>query len=261
MVAKKTLKERLAIIRHYPEIFFGEKKILLVISHMRSRSSLLSHILGSHPEISGYAELSQPYEQDRDLKNLRYKVWRLNGQNLSGSFVLDKILHNRYAITDSVLLSSSVYVCFLLRRPEDAVKSIMRLAQLHEGARLWESAEQASLYYQDRVKQMISYVPKTSRRCFFVQSDDLIENTDSVLMALSQWLSLEKPLSGKYSVFEKTGKPGFGDPSEIISTGKVVSGRNSYDTVSIPAELSEQLHDCYEQAKNVFEEKCLSWQS
>jgi hypothetical protein len=34
---------------------------LFVVSHLRSYSSLLCHILGNHPEISGYSEMHQSY--------------------------------------------------------------------------------------------------------------------------------------------------------------------------------------------------------
>ena len=49
---------------------------LFVVGHMRSYSSLLAHILGSHPRIVGYAEMHQKYRNVLDLLELTRKVER-----------------------------------------------------------------------------------------------------------------------------------------------------------------------------------------
>ena len=43
---------------------------ILLISHQRSHSTLLAHILGSHPEIDGYSELHQHYLSPVDLRSM-----------------------------------------------------------------------------------------------------------------------------------------------------------------------------------------------
>ena len=47
---------------------------IFVLSHMRSFSSLLCHILGSHSEISGYLETHLSYIGRSDLHRLEAKV-------------------------------------------------------------------------------------------------------------------------------------------------------------------------------------------
>jgi hypothetical protein len=43
------------------------RKSLFVLGHMRSYSSLLCHILGSHPQIDGYCETHIKYRTRFDL--------------------------------------------------------------------------------------------------------------------------------------------------------------------------------------------------
>lgn len=189
--------------------------------------------------------------------NLRYEVWALNNHVLGGRYVLDKVLHNRFSIADSVLASPSVYVCYLLRRPEDAVRSIMQLVKLHGGDSIWESGEQAASYYEDRISQMVQYVQRDSRQSFFIESDDLVDNTESVLCAISNWLSLDEPLSSSYSLFEKTGKPGFGDPSKMILAGKVVANKSRYKDIHLSSAVLERTSEAYAHAKRTFQAICV----
>jgi hypothetical protein len=256
-MSSKSLDERWNKIRYWSSIFSGEKKYIFIISHMRSRSSLLSHILGSHSEISGYAEISQSYHRPKDFKDLRYAVWNLNNKDLKGRYVLDKLLHNRYSVADSILMSPSVYVCFLLRRPEDAVRSVMRLAKLHAGASIWEDAEAASLYYNDRISQMVLYADKCFHKSFFIESDQLITDTEALLAALSKWLVLEEPLSSRYTVFAKTGKPGFGDPSKVILAGKVVANESRYNNIHLSRDVLEKSRKLYDLATDTFAARCI----
>src|SRR5262245_8745309 len=95
---------------------------LFVLSHMRSYSSLLSHVLGSHPEIDGYCETHLRYRWGLDLWHLRRKVQRLTGEPLRGRYVLDKILHD-YPIARGILASQHTRAVFLLREPADVIQS------------------------------------------------------------------------------------------------------------------------------------------
>src|SRR3954447_7337822 len=52
---------------------------------MRSYSSVLSHILGSHPQISGYCETHTKYRTWFDLWKLRRRVRKLTGEALQGA--------------------------------------------------------------------------------------------------------------------------------------------------------------------------------
>ncbi len=245
-MTRKKIAALLRAIDQWPTIFFSKKKYILIVSHMRSRSSLLSHIF-----ISGYAEISQAYHSFRDFLGLRYEVWSSNNHSLQGDYVLDKVLHNRYCIADSVLLSPSVYICYLLRRPEDSIRSIMQLVKMHPGASVWQSPERASRYYQARISQMARYGKKDSHQSFFIESDDLIDKTEMALGSISNWLALDEPLRSSYFLFERPGEPGYGDPSKAILAGMVISNKDSYEDIYLSPGLIEKTRESYERAKRI----------
>ena len=70
---------------------------------MRSFTSVLSNILGSHDEIAGYSESHQSYEKPIDLFRLKYIVCLCNENHCVGRYVLDKILHNEFSINKTIL--------------------------------------------------------------------------------------------------------------------------------------------------------------
>jgi len=51
-------------------------RILLILSHMRSGSSLLTHLLNSNPEIIGYGETHIQYASEQDFKKLSKLCFR-----------------------------------------------------------------------------------------------------------------------------------------------------------------------------------------
>jgi hypothetical protein len=68
------LKRLLPTFFSNPEVFFGKKDYIFIISHMRSYSSLLSHVLSSNHDICGYLEMHQSYSGWLDFVKLRFKV-------------------------------------------------------------------------------------------------------------------------------------------------------------------------------------------
>ena len=101
---------------------------LFVLSHMRSYSSLLSHVLGSHPDIDGYCETRLRYRFPLDVMRLHWKVTRLTGEPLRGRFVLDKILHN-YAVSRAILENPRTRAVVLLREPREVGQSIIHMGR------------------------------------------------------------------------------------------------------------------------------------
>ena len=111
-------------------------KTLFLLGHMRSYSSVLSHILGSHPQISGYCETHTKYRTWFDLWKLRWRVRKLTGEALRGDYVLDKVLHD-YPMARSILDSSSTRAIVLIRRPRETVRSIIEMGlTLKHGSRV-----------------------------------------------------------------------------------------------------------------------------
>jgi hypothetical protein len=195
---------------------------ILVVSHMRSFSSVLCHILGSHPEISGYGEAQQPYRGRIDLDRLARTVRGQMGDARLGRFVLDKILHNHLEIAPGVLARPDVRCLFLLREPRDTVPSIVNMVRSlrHDGP--LADPEQAAGYYVGRVAQIEHYSALPGLNAVFVDAARLVDDTDAVLAGLSRWLGLASPLLPEYRTFPLTGRPRHGDTSPNIRAGKVI---------------------------------------
>jgi hypothetical protein len=58
-------------------------------------------------------------------------------------------------------------------------------------------------------------------------------------------LQLEIPLDENYSLFAKTGKPGAGDSSGNIQTGKIVAMENNYCEIDFTQELLQKAEQAY----------------
>jgi len=214
---------------------------LFVVSHMRSYSTLLCHMLGSHPEISGYTEAHQAYASTADLDVLIAKVRVATDQSQLRRYVLDKILHNRLELAPDILARPDVKVVFLVRTAEETITSILNLHRAM--GRLCEPTE-ALGYYLDRLRQIDAYSEQLGRKAVLMDAERLITDTAIMLEGLSHWLELNGPLSPNYQIFKLTGLSGHGDISRAVRTGKVVHDpedrHRRYKTISIPQDVLER---------------------
>ena len=214
---------------------------ILVISHMRSFSSLLCHILGSHPDISGYAETHQPYWMRSDLDRLARKVRELTGDEPLGRYVLDKILHNETPIAPAILARPDVKCVFLLRNAEDTFRSILNMMHAFGHTGKYADPKHTLGYYSARLKQMEQYSMEVGNRALFVEAERLIDDTGTVLGGLSRWLALDRPLTAEYRTFAFTGSDGYGDPSPNIRTGRVVTSAEERHRLDVPISIPEDV--------------------
>jgi hypothetical protein len=202
----------------------GRPGYIFILSHMRSYSTLLAHLLGSHREITGYAERSISYRSTLRLYGLRLRLaWsRELGQ---ARYVLDKVLHDGYAISRRVLQHRKVVPIILVRRPDPTLASIFGLGAL-AGAQPWYTDPEAvTRYYARRLTRLAEYGSWAADRAILVRSEDLLHESQLVLARLTETLDLQAPLSTSYRLFEHTGKPGYGDPSPRILAGRVIAPR------------------------------------
>jgi hypothetical protein len=209
---------------HWWNFRLRNRKILMVVGHMRSGSSLLGHLLAENPEICAYGETHRKYKKPRDFESLRRDLVSVrNGVSRSSVWFCDKVLHD-YLPDLELLRSDYVYVLFLARAPGDTLPSIVKIWN-DPGLKM----EQASDYYLRRLEFCRTLADQLDRRrSFFLEYDDLIQNGEAVLSRLSAFLSLDRPLKTNYSILPTTGVPGFGDPSQNIYAGRIVdreSGR------------------------------------
>ena len=242
-----SLKQRLLKLTQavcHSSHFLGNATYLFIFSHMRSRSSVLSHVLGSNPGVCGYYELKNTYRTPWDLFRMRMTIYEEIHKDLTGKYLLDKILHNRCRMSSRILNRNDTRILFLLREPESTLKSIIAMGRMTEH-NWYQDPAKASDYYCKRLKTLERTARDTPRGWFFIASDDLVDQTNGILKDLSLWLNLDPPLSRYFDIFSKTGKAGSGDPSPNIRTG-IIQKTPKNDQILIPQDCLKQAQTAYE---------------
>ena len=209
-----------AALRH-PSVLVGPREYVFVLGHMRSYSSVLCHVLGSHPEISGYGEMRLAYGRPRDLLRLRARVARSLGSAPKGRLVLDKILHNPYVVSQRMLDGAArINPIFLLRRPAETLPSIVRMAE-RLGYEKWTGVEGAAAYYANRLAGL-ERLGALCRHALVLRAEELITDTTATLEAIARFLDLREPLRSRYSTFPDTGVAGSGDYTDALRSGEIL---------------------------------------
>lgn len=223
----------------------SRKEYVFILSHMRSRSTLLSHILGSHNEISGYSESHRSYFTKRDLTRLNYYVYSMNGHKISGRYVLDKLLIDQ-SIAEKILENKNLSLIFMLRQPNETFSSILKMGKILKNNSEFEAdicsnyldLDWIENYYINRLNTIKNYASIFCGNMMYIDSDSIVNKTDETLDLLTHFLKLDSSLSSNYQVFEKTGQPRFGDMSEFISSGNII--KNSDQKFSLDYEINTQ---------------------
>ena len=213
---------------------------LFVIGHMRSYSSLLAHILGSHPRIVGYAEMHQKYRNVLDLFELARKVERSCDKRCAGRYVLDKILHPQ-VLEERVLRRKDVRVIAIAREPEASISSILAIR-----AGGIDSIERAIEYYVERMQTLVRVAEKRDGDIFYIDGESMLEDTDRSLHVLATHLGIAPALRSEYSIFRFTGVPKYGDPSAWIRSGRIVKRRAPLPRLRLSAGQVQRLSQAYE---------------
>lgn len=220
---------------------------------MRSYSSLLSHILGSHRDISGYAEMHVSYKSTIDFLRLRSRVFRsLDCAEFGGSFVLDKVLHNEYEVDVDVIERKSVFPIFLIRTPEPAIASIIEMGGPYSDHLF------ASDYYSGRLRELTRIAREMSSPGLMIRSEHLIEATTRVLEGLEHFLGLGEPLTDSYRIFSQTGRRGRGDTSNAIFGGRIMRERQSESRVEVGRDALARGDHAYRGCLEVLEKSCIT---
>jgi hypothetical protein len=230
-----------------PSIIIGQSNYLFILSHMRSRSSLLSHILGSNDYVCGYSELHLSYLRYRDIIKMRLKLYGDLKCDLRGKYLLDKLLHNKREISKKVLEVVNPKFIFLLRKPESTIKSAMQMGDI-TGNDSNKNQEKVSEYYCSRLSRLKEFAETIGGDYYFLESDDLVNNTEYILGELTGWLGLDTPLVENYLMFNNTGKPGYGDPSDKIRAGKILKTKGHSD-IKIPQKIIQRSEYYYEKCR------------
>lgn len=238
-----------------PEIILGRKtpyKFVFILSHMRSGSSLLSHILISNPAIIGFGESHNLYQSEEDLKRLMMKAYfqfqefskfpqDLSKLKMDHTYVLDKILHDQKIVNQDLLNLPNISVIFLLREPERTLASLLDLKPQ------WNQQE-AYQYYTERLQKLVEYAKQINdkNRTLFVTHEQVLNQTELTLSKLQEFLQTEQPFSEEYEIKSTTGKKNIGDYKGNIKAGKIVRQKRELNH-EIDQELLEKSNYIYQQ--------------
>src|SRR5581483_2141992 len=205
-----------------PSVFIGRRGYVLILSHMRSYSSLLAHLLGSHTEIDGYAEMNQPYTRPTDLMRLRAAVARSLDTGLDGRLVLDKVLHNHHHVAGTILNRSNVHPIFLVRKPAEMIASVLRMNDQLPELAIHPSERSVTDYYTTRLEALEHMARERRRHALVIRSEDLVSDPERTLGKVATYLGLRAPIETSYATFPLTGEPGRGDYSDAIREGRIL---------------------------------------
>jgi hypothetical protein len=232
-----------------PLAMSARNEFLFVLGHMRSGSSLLCHLLCSSEEILGYGETHQDYHRRSDLAKLMLSVRMQTGKNpLQYRYVLDKIVTCHHVVTPTLLTDPRTRYVFLIREPLPSIASIVAM---HRDLRD-EPEEQllagAVEHYTLRLTQLVELAQTIDDpdRCMLITHRQMLNDTDSVFSELESFLDLSAPLREDYDIMPTTGKPGIGDPSPNILSGKIDRSLPR-KFISLSAQEQQRLSQRYEQ--------------
>lgn len=206
---------------------------------MRSRSSLVSHLIGSHPEVAGYFENHLKLRTSFELVSLSERVSTLTGQKLAGKWIFDKILHNSLVVSPRLLNRPNVRPIFLVRDPVETIASISS----HLADKGYDD-RRAVRYYLKRVNELNRLISGCTH-CLLLNSADIIGDTERTLRRFRNFLGVDLPFSETYSIGTLTGQRMFGDSSEAIQSGRILENRSA--TISLPKSLPflEEAQEAY----------------
>ncbi|MFH7320758.1 sulfotransferase family protein [Desulfurivibrio sp. D14AmB] len=204
-------------------------RLLLILSHQRSGSTLLLQCLNTHPMVMGYGETLMTYRRASDLYCLPTKVAvRLRRPFPGAKYFLDKLLYDELLADERLLQLPCVYTIFLLRDPDQALPSLINAPKLEgwvqrpEANRDYVDQANCERYYSGRLATLARYAELVPRdRSLFLTYDDILHHTQSVFHALAKILGVENRFSEHYPVMRTTGVAGLGDVSPHIRGGQI----------------------------------------
>lgn len=222
-----------------------------MLSHMRAYTSLLGHILGSHPEINGYYELHLSYTSEQDLTRQQQLYTQNEPLKPDSLYLFDKLLHNDYQLDLRAIQPISSKLLITLRPPESTIPSIVHLFSSKTGRHSYADPVKATQYYIERLQSLAQFSVQNAQSFYYFDAQLLHSSTTEILPRLTSWLNLQSPLSDRYQLFSQTGAARAGDSSASIKSGRVVKTPNSYSGIDIDSELMHQAHLSYQNHRQV----------
>jgi len=214
---------------------------------MRAYTSLVGHLLGSHPEIDGYYEMHQSYASTEDLARQAQRYAEQHSLKPGDRFLFDQLLHNDYTLALERFDPDKTIVLMALRPPEPTLKSIVSLfARSKPDGDPYADPVGAATYYIERLHALAAFSQRHPRRFYYFDAELIRTDTARVLAALEQWLQLGTPLTARYRSFAQTGVAGAGDSSPAIATGHVIRQEKTYPDIALEAESLQRAREAYQ---------------
>jgi hypothetical protein len=209
---------------------------------MRCGSSLLLHLLLTHPGIIGCGERNSAYRSARDLDRLEIEA-RLRHSALFRHFryAADQINHDKFTPNEELLHSPRIRLIFLVREPVASISSIVQLTKKHYEE--WSVAKAAE-YYVQRLNTLARLARLTilNGEALSLTYEDLIADTPGVFERLQSFLNLPPRFSEQYRVQNFTGTRG--DPSDNILAGRIVRNKPA-PQMAIPPNEMDRIRAAY----------------
>lgn len=212
---------------------------------MRAYTSLVGHLLGSHPEIDGYYEMHQRYASPEDLETQVQRYIEHEPLKPGSRFLFDKLLHNDYALALECLDPAQTFVLMTLRSPGPTLKSIVSLFARKPGDDPHADPVGAAAYYVERLRALAAFAHRYPGRFHYFDAELVRTDSTRALAALAQWLQLGSPLAEQYQAFARTGVAGAGDSSPAIASGRILREETRYPEITLDAASFERAHDAY----------------
>jgi hypothetical protein len=216
---------------------------------MRAYTSLVGHLLGSHPEIDGYYEMHRSYGSAADLETQARHYAEQHGPKPGSRYLFDKLLHNDYTLALERLDPARTVVLMALRPPEPTLKSIVSLFARKPGNDPYADPKGAASYYIERLHALAAFGRRYPRRFCYFDAELIRSDTARVLAALGGWLQLGSPLTERYQSFAQTGVAGAGDSSPAITSGRIIRAETAYPGIALDADSLQQAQAAYQDCR------------
>ncbi len=229
---------------------------LLILSHMRSGSTLLLHLLMTNPEISAVGERGKVYACQADRARLHIAARLAHGlpvQHLR--YVADQVNHDYLTPNACFLREAEFRVLFLLRQPEATIASIVDVYRRYHP--LPWSVSRAVDYYVQRLETLARLGAALPRRtsAALIRYEDLTACPDETLEALRGFLQLARGFSRTYRIHRFTRT--HGDPGPNIATGRILSSTPGA-AIDLSEYESQRISNAYAQCSVALEPFALS---
>jgi hypothetical protein len=222
----------------------GYSRIFL-LSHMRAFTSLAGHILGSHPQITGYYEMHLSYEDAQAPARQLALLAVTDGLKPGSRYVFDKLLHDDCRLLPERLGVADTKILVSLREPGQTIRSIVSLFRKKGPGEPYAAPAAAARYYVERLGTLAAFCEARPGGYWYYDAQTLTGAPDRLLPALTRWLALDAPLDERYETFSRTGLARSGDSSSAIRSGRISPAPSDYADVALPPELLDDARTVY----------------